>query len=338
MNKHTRILIFSAVALIFSASASVYYFSQLGGQKKDSKAITKATSAVVAKPGEKNSKPADNNSKAQQNTNSNTSNSTEGTNDTNNSPYVNVASLVNNVDVNKMNSLSNVKKSWYFMKHADNTIPDSPAESKNWITPYNAYYVGDTSRKVIYLTFDEGYEAGYTPKLLDALKANNVHASFFMTQPYIKSSPDNVKRIVAEGHLAANHSVRHLSMPSITDPKKFNDEFAGVEQAFNQLTGKNISKFFRPPMGEYSERSLYLTNTFGYKSVFWSFAYEDWDPNKQPDPTKAETSILKSVHNGAVILLHPESKTNAEILDDLLKKLIAQGYEFDTLDKLPAKS
>lgn len=336
MNKHARILIFSAVALIFSASASIYYFSQLSGEKKDVKtSAPKAPATVVAKPADKGTKSVDNANKAQTASNSQQADQTEQPSTT---PYVSTASLLNSLDINKVNSISNAKQAWYFMKHGDNTVPDSPAESKNWLTPYNAYYVGDTSRKVIYLTFDEGYEAGHTPKILDALKANNVHASFFFTQPYITSSPDNVKRILADGHLAGSHSVHHLSMPSFTDTKKFNNEFAGVEEAFNQLTGKNLPKFFRPPMGEYSERSLYLQNAFGYKTVFWSFAYEDWDEKKQPDPVKAENLILKSVHNGAIILLHPESKTNADILDDLLKKLIAQGYEFDTLDKLPAKN
>lgn len=217
----------------------------------------------------------------------------------------------------------------------------SPKDYKNLLAKYHAYADGDTSKKIIYLTFDEGYENGYSASILDTLKANNVKAAFFVTKPFITASYNGVKdavllqRMSKEGHLICNHSVQHKSMPSFTDEKSFDAELTGVENAASSVAGVKISKYFRPPMGEFSDLSLYYTQKLGYKSIFFSLAYNDYDANNQPDPDTAKKHILKYTHPGMICLLHAMSKTNASILDYLIKEWKNEGYEFKTLDELP---
>lgn len=232
---------------------------------------------------------------------------------------------------------SNVKKGWYFMPNDNGTPPTCDAEGLKWLKEFNGYYLGDTSKKVIYLTFDEGYENGYSSKILDILKENDVKAAFFVTTPYIKANKDLIKRMVDEGHIVGNHSTTHPSMPTVTDINKFNDEILTCAETFKEVTGKDMPKFFRPPMGEYSETSLKRTNDLGYKTIFWSFAYKDWDKNNQPSPDYAKETILKRTHNGAIMLLHAVSKTNTEVLDDVIKEWKNQGYTFKTLEDLPER-
>ncbi len=232
-------------------------------------------------------------------------------------------------------NLSTKEFNWYFNPRNDGLPPEGPKETKSFIDKYDAYYLGDTSKKVIYLTFDEGYENGYTEKILDVLKKNDVKAAFFVVKPYIKSNPEIIKRMVNEGHLVCNHSANHPSMAAIKDQSKFNKEFTDVEEVFEEIIGTKIAKFFRPPMGKYSELSLYYTQKLGYKTVFWSFAYHDWEPTRQPDPEKAKKTIMNRSHNGGIILLHAVSKTNADILDDLIKEWKEKGYEIKTLNDLP---
>jgi peptidoglycan-N-acetylmuramic acid deacetylase len=193
--------------------------------------------------------------------------------------------------------------------------------------------VGDTTRKVLYLTFDEGYENGYTNKILDILRDNDVKAIFFVTLPYLKGNTDIIQRMVNEGHIVANHTNHHPSMPSVTgDEAKFNKELQDVENEYKTITGKDMPKFFRPPMGEFSERSLAMTRNLGYKTVFWSFAYYDWDLNRQPSAEKAKKTILGGLHNGSIMLIHAVSKTNTEVLDEVLKEAKAEGYTFELLN------
>jgi len=216
----------------------------------------------------------------------------------------------------------------------------SPKSSASLLSKYHGYAFGDTSKKIIYLTFDEGYEYGYTPSILDTLKANNVHAAFFVTAPYIVGSfngiknSDLLKRMTNEGHVIGNHSVHHKSMPDFTDENTFNAELTGVEAAAAKVPGVKLSKNFRPPMGDFSELSLYYTQKLGYKTIFFSLAYKDYDVNNQPDPEKSKEFLLQSTKPGMICLLHAESKTNATILDSLLKEWKKQGYEFKSLDEL----
>jgi len=234
--------------------------------------------------------------------------------------------------------LSTKHYNWYFQPRKDNTPPDGAKETRELVSKYQCYHLGDTSKKVLYLTFDEGYEAGYTTPILDVLKKHNVKAAFFVVKPYITSNPELIKRMVEEGHLVCNHSARHPSMPSITNETNFIKELSDVEDAFESITGKKISKYFRPPMGKYSELSLQYTQNYGYKTIFWSFAYMDWIPNKQPSHEVAKNRILERTHNGGIMLLHAVSRTNAEILDDIITEWKTQGYELKTLDELPPKN
>lgn len=217
----------------------------------------------------------------------------------------------------------------------------SSRDSADLLSKYNGYGFGDTSQKVIYLTFDEGYENGYTASILDTLKANNVPATFFVTKPFVTGSfngvPDSelLKRMSKEGHIIGNHSVSHKSMPIFQDESTFNAEIIGVEDAVNSISGCKMSKYFRPPEGTFSELSLYYTQKLGYKSVFFSLAYQDYNVDNQPDPESSKAKLLKNTHNGTICLLHAVSKTNATILDSLIKEWKNQGYKFKTLDDLP---
>ncbi|MFL0268468.1 polysaccharide deacetylase family protein [Candidatus Clostridium radicumherbarum] len=217
----------------------------------------------------------------------------------------------------------------------------SPKSSAALLTKYQGYAFGDTSQKFIYLTFDEGYENGYTASILNTLKENDVQATFFVTLPYVTGSfngikdSDLVSRMSNEGHIIGNHSVHHKSMPSITDEIQFDAEFTGVESAVAKIPGAKVSKFFRPPMGDFSELSLYYTQKLGYKTIFFSLAYKDYDVNNQPDKETAKHFLLASTKPGMICLLHAESRTNAEILDSLIKEWKNEGYTFKTLNELP---
>lgn len=218
----------------------------------------------------------------------------------------------------------------------------SSRDSADVISKYKGYGFGDTSKKIIYLTFDEGYENGYTSSILNTLKANGVHAAFFVTKPYVTSSFNGVsdtellKRMINEGHIIGNHSVQHKSMLTFTNESSFDAELVGVEDAVNSIPGCKMSKYFRPPEGTFSELSLYYTQKLGYKSIFYSFAYQDYNVDSQPDPETAKATILKNTRNGMICLLHAVSKTNATILDSLIKEWKSRGYEFKTLDDLPS--
>lgn len=216
----------------------------------------------------------------------------------------------------------------------------SPRDFASLLAKYHGYAFGDTSQKIIYLTMDEGYEYGYTASILDTLKANDVKVTFFVTKPYVTGSfngvkdEDLVKRMANEGHIIGNHTVHHKSMPTILNEAEFDAELTGVEQAVDAIPGCKISKFFRPPMGNFSELSLYYAQKLGYRSIFFAFAYNDYDVKNQPDPVKAKALILKNTKPGMICLLHAESKTNAEILDSLIKEWKKEGYVFKSLNDL----
>lgn len=228
------------------------------------------------------------------------------------------------------NNLDNTKVDWWLVRGKNHTIPRVNDTNKFDFKTYDAYYVGDTSRSVLYLTFDEGYEKGYTSSILDTLKANNVPAIFFVTYPYLDRNPDLIKRMVDEGHIVANHSNHHPSMPKYTeDENKFNRELFDVEEKYKEITGKEMIKLFRPPMGHYSQKSLAMTKNLGYKTIFWSFAYSDYNVDKQPSHESAKKIIFDNLHNGSIMLLHAVSKTNTEILDEFIKEAQKQGYTFE---------
>jgi peptidoglycan-N-acetylmuramic acid deacetylase len=223
--------------------------------------------------------------------------------------------------------------SWGLSFRTEGAPPVGPAGTAQ-LKQYDAVYLGDTSKKVIYLTFDAGYENGSTEKILDALKKHNVKAAFFLVGNYLEQNADLVRRMVSEGHIVGNHTMHHPDMSKITDPAAFQKELSDLETLFKQITGKEMPKYYRPPQGIYSEENLRMAKEMGYKTVFWSLAYVDWNNDAQPTAEQAYRKLLPRTHNGAVVLLHSTSKTNGEILDDLLTKWEEMGYTFASVDAL----
>lgn len=206
--------------------------------------------------------------------------------------------------------------------------------SAQQLKDYNAFYVGDTNQKTIYLTFDAGYENGYTAPILDALKKHNAPATFFVVGHYLETAPDMVKRMVAEGHTVANHTYHHPDMSAIADKAAFQQELTAAEEAYNQVTGQAMPKMYRPPQGKYSAANLQMAKELGYCTYFWSLAYVDWYVDKQPTQEQAFDKLLTRIHPGAVVLLHSTSATNAAIMDELLTKWKEMGYSFGPLSDL----
>ncbi len=211
--------------------------------------------------------------------------------------------------------------------------PIGPA-SVQQLQQYDAAYIGSAEEKVLYLTFDAGYENGNTAKILDTLKKHDVKATFFLVGNYIEKNADLVRRMVDEGHIVGNHTMHHRDMSKLRDPQVFRQELTDLENLFQQTTGKEMPKFYRPPQGVYSEENLKMAKEMGYKTVFWSLAYADWNQNAQPTRQQAFDKLLPRIHNGAVVLLHSTSATNGEILDELLTKWESMGYRFESIDKL----
>ncbi len=206
--------------------------------------------------------------------------------------------------------------------------------TSDYLANYNAYYVDNTEEKVIYLTFDAGYENGNTPAILEALKKHNAKATFFIVGNYIETSPDLVKQMVAEGHTVGNHTYHHPDMSKISTKEAFEKEMVDLETLYEQTTGEKMTKFYRPPQGKYSEQNLQMAKELGYHTFFWSLAYVDWYENDQPTKQEAFDKLLTRIHPGAIVLLHSTSKTNGEILDELLTKWEEMGYTFKSLEDL----
>ena len=206
--------------------------------------------------------------------------------------------------------------------------------SADYLKQFNAYYAAQTDDKVLYLTFDAGYENGNTAAILDALKKHNAPATFFLVGNYLETSPDLVKRMVEEGHIVGNHTYHHPDMSKISTKEAFNKELTDLENLYQQVTGQPMKKFYRPPQGKYSESNLQMAQELGYSTFFWSLAYVDWYEDKQPTHEEAFNKLLGRIHPGAIVLLHSTSKTNGEILDELLTKWEEMGYRFGTLEEL----
>lgn len=199
---------------------------------------------------------------------------------------------------------------------------------------YNAYYASDTDQKIIYLTFDAGYENGNTPAILDALKKHQAPAVFFVVGNFIKDNPDLIRRILADDHIIGNHTMTHPDLPQISSMDAFQKELQDVEELYTSLTGKAMTKFYRPPRGIYNTENLSMAKELGYSTFFWSLAYVDWIQDQQPSREEAFQKLLPRIHPGAIVLLHNTSSTNAEILDELLTKWEEMGYEFHSLKEL----
>jgi peptidoglycan-N-acetylmuramic acid deacetylase len=202
---------------------------------------------------------------------------------------------------------------------------------------HGAVFLGDTGKKELYLTFDNGYENGYTAKILDVLKDKKVPGAFFVTGHFVKDQPELLKRMSTEGHLVGNHSWSHPDM-SQASPAKIKTELERVDREIEKLTGAAAPKYVRPPRGIFSDRVLAVCRELGYTNVFWSIAYRDWEVDRQRGPQYAYTSVMNQLHPGAVILLHSISSDNAGALGRIIDAAREQGYEFKSLDQLTVKS
>ncbi len=228
-------------------------------------------------------------------------------------------------------------RSWYIKRNGTN--PPTPPKDIDMIKAYNGFYLDEglsDGEKKLYLTFDAGYENGNIERILDVLKTEQIPAAFFVLDHLILENTDLVIRMTDEGHLVCNHTKRHKNL-SNSDKEEIADDLSALEKIYRDKTKKEMTKYFRFPEGKYSESAMRCVSELGYKTIFWSFAYEDWDNSKQPSKEYALNKILSNTHNGAVILLHPTSKTNADILPELISKWREMGYEFGTLDELTNK-
>ena len=199
---------------------------------------------------------------------------------------------------------------------------------------YNAYYASDTDEKILYLTFDAGYENGNTPAILEALKKHQAPAVFFAVGNFIKDNPDLIKRMITEGHIVGNHTMTHPDMSQISSMESFQKELEGVEELYTSVTGDPMTKFYRPPRGVYSTENLSMAKELGYSTFFWSLAYVDWIQEQQPSKEEAFQKLIPRIHPGAIVLLHNTSSTNAAILDELLTRWEEMGYQFHSIKEL----
>lgn len=218
-----------------------------------------------------------------------------------------------------------------FQKEGQRPVGNASPEE---LSKYDAYYCGKEGNKTLYLTFDAGYENGYTPEILDVLKKEKVPAAFFVVGTYIEQNPDLIKRMVKEGHIVGNHTMDHPDMSAIVEEASFKDQLQQVETLYKKAVGKRMKKFYRPPQGKFSFANLEMAQKLGYKTAFWSLAYVDWYVDQQPSREEALSKLIPRTHDGAIILLHSTSKTNAQILRELITKWKEEGYQFKSLEDL----
>ncbi|WP_428257610.1 delta-lactam-biosynthetic de-N-acetylase [Gallibacter sp. Marseille-QA0791] len=245
-----------------------------------------------------------------------------------------VAAVFAGIDVAKNKTVSTISDGNWGLSFQEEGQPPVANATAEELAGYNAFYADDTDEKVMYITFDAGYENGYTEKILDVLKKHQVKAAFFLVGNYIETSPELVKRMVEEGHLVGNHTYTHPDMSSISTIGSFEKELKQLEEKYREVTGKEMKKYYRPPQGKYSESNLKMASDMGYKTVFWSLAYVDWYESDQPTKEEAFEKLIPRAHPGAIVLLHSTSRTNSEILDELLTRWEDMGYEFRSVEEL----
>ena len=243
----------------------------------------------------------------------------------------NLNNIEKSIQTNANINLSNKKIEWGIKRGKNHEQPDLGSENERIINDYKGICMGNNNNPYIYLTFDCGYEAGYTEKILEILKQNNVKATFFITGHYLNTASDIVKRMIDEGHIVGNHTADHICMPEASD-EEIKEDVMELHTAVYDKFGYEM-KYIRPPKGEFSERTVEYTNTLGYTTVMWSFAYDDWDENKQGREEYGKEKILENVHNGEVMLLHSTSKDNSNILDSCIKEIKSMGYQFKKLEE-----
>ncbi|MBO5373269.1 MAG: polysaccharide deacetylase family protein [Lachnospiraceae bacterium] len=237
-----------------------------------------------------------------------------------------------NVGMDSANRVFAATENWGLGFGEDGTTPTGNASAEE-LKSYNAHYVGDTAKKTIYLTFDCGYENGNTEAILDALKKHNAQGTFFVVGNFLETAPDIVKRMQQEGHLVGNHTYHHPDMSQIGDLTAFQKEMDDTANLYKEITGEEMVKLYRPPQGKYSVENLSMAKELGYHTFFWSLAYVDWYEDDQPTAEEAYSKLLPRIHPGAIVLLHSTSKTNGEIMDELLTKWEEMGYSFGSLEE-----
>ncbi|WP_404458174.1 delta-lactam-biosynthetic de-N-acetylase [Oceanobacillus kapialis] len=221
---------------------------------------------------------------------------------------------------------------WGYKKNSDHTLPYI-GKYEEMLEKYGAYYADKSGEKNVYLTFDNGYEEGYTDDILDVLKKKEVPATFFVTGHYVKSEPDLVKRMVDEGHIIGNHSYHHPDF-SVISKESMKKELEDLEKAVAEVSEQDNLKYLRPPRGIFNEQTLDWSYELGYLHIFWSLAFIDWETSKQKGWEYAFNQIMDQIHPGAIILLHTVSSDNAQALERLITELHKQGYAFKSLDDL----
>ncbi len=226
---------------------------------------------------------------------------------------------------------------WFFKPKGNCERPEFPGIYE-LAKEHNALFIGNEGDKTVYLTFDAGYSNENVEKTIDVLKKHNIKAAFFILPGIIKNSPETVQRMIDDGHLICNHTTSHKDMSAVCDIDAFESELTELERIYREKYDLEMEKYFRPPEGSFSIKTLEFCKSLGYTPVFWSFAYRDWDNSSQPDTEKAKAKILDNAHDGMVILLHPTSLTNALILDEVICELSARGYSFGTLDELKSSA
>lgn len=229
------------------------------------------------------------------------------------------------------NTLNNDILAWGFRRGENHEQSTLDTASEKVIKDYDGIAMGNKESNFVYLTFDCGYEQGYTEKILDVLKENNVKATFFITAHYLNTSSDIVKRMIEEGHIVGNHTVNHKCLPNLSD-EEIKKEIMDLHNAVFEKFGYEM-KYFRPPKGEFSQRVIDIVTKLNYTTVMWSSAYDDWDNEKQNREEYGKNKILDNIHNGCVLLLHATSKDNSIILDDVIKKTREMGYEFKNINE-----
>ena len=238
---------------------------------------------------------------------------------------------------NPLSTILPAAENWGLSFQEEGKVPVGNA-SFDELQQYHAYYAQKTDKKVIYLTFDCGYENGNTPAILDALQKHQAPAAFFVVGNFLSDQPDLVKRMAAEGHIVGNHTWSHPDMSKISTQEAFSEELNRVSALYQETTSQEMVKFYRPPQGKYSTQNLQMAKDLGYQTFFWSLAYVDWYQDQQPTHEEAFKKLTGRIHPGAIVLLHNTSSTNAEILDELLTKWEEMGYSFGSLDQLASKS
>ena len=247
--------------------------------------------------------------------------------------YLAGAGTAKAVDTWKSTKIQEATENWGLGFSKEGQAPTGNA-TVDELKQYDAYFLGDQSKKIIYLTFDCGYENGNMPAILEALKKHQVSATFFVVGNFLETSPDLVRQMAEEGHTVGNHTYHHPDMSSISSKEAFAKEMNATAELYKSITGKDMEMFYRPPQGKYSTENLTMAKELGYKTFFWSLAYVDWYEDNQPTKEQAFEKLLGRIHPGAIVLLHSTSKTNGEILDELLTTWEEMGYSFGTLKEL----